>query len=82
MKIAITGAQSYTGRYVTQLLLQKGINVVNLTNHSRPWSIKSSQITDYPLKFDRAHLVQSLRGCESLVQTYWVRFDNTLGLSR
>jgi nucleoside-diphosphate-sugar epimerase len=82
MKIAITGAQSYTGRYVTQLMLAKGASVVNLTNHSRDWNIKSSNIVDRPLKFDRAHLVETLRGCESLVQTYWVRFDNTLGLTR
>jgi nucleoside-diphosphate-sugar epimerase len=82
MKIAITGAQSYTGRYVTQLLLNKGAEIVNLTNHARDWNIKSNGIKDHPLRFERKHLVDSLRGCESLVQTYWVRFDNTLGLSR
>jgi nucleoside-diphosphate-sugar epimerase len=82
MKIAITGAQSYTGRYVTELMLARGAHIVNLTNHSRPWNIQSTNVIDHPLKFDRKQLVQSLRGCEALVQTYWVRFDNTLGLSR
>lgn len=82
MKIAITGAQSYTGRYVTRLLLNRNTTIINLTNHSRPWSIPSPLIIDKPLHFDRKHLVESLRGCEALVQTYWVRFDNKLGLSR
>lgn len=26
--------------------------------------------------------MESLRGCSTLVQTYWVRFDNTLGMTR
>lgn len=82
MKIAITGAQSYTGRYVTELMLGRGAKIVNLTNHSRPWNIQSSNIIDRPLKFDRKQLIESLQGCETLVQTYWVRFDNTLGFSR
>lgn len=82
MRIAITGAQSYTGRYVTQQLLAQGASVVNLTNHARNWNIPSDRITDKALKFDRAHLIESLRGCESLVQTYWVRFDDKLGLTR
>lgn len=82
MRIAITGAQSYTGRYVTKQLLAQGASIVNLTNHARNWNIPSDRITDKALKFDRKHLVESLRGCESLVQTYWVRFDNKLGLTR
>ena len=40
MKIAITGANSFTGRYVSEILLKKGINVVNFTNHpNRSWKI-------------------------------------------
>lgn len=82
MKIAITGAQSYTGRYVAELLLAKGKSILNLSNHSREWSIKSDRISNQPLKFEKDHLVQTLKGCDTLVQTYWVRFDNTLGVSR
>lgn len=34
----VTGAFSYTGRYITKLLLEKGEKVRNFTNHpSRPF---------------------------------------------
>lgn len=83
MKIAITGAHSYTGRYVAQRVLNKGLNIVNLTNHSnRSWKIQSDKIQDFPLTFNREHLVKTLQGCHTLVQTYWVRFDNTLNMTR
>ena len=82
MKIAVTGAQSYTGRYVSKILTDKGVSVVNLTNHNRQWAFKSPLITQVPLKFEKEHLINSLKGCSTLVQTYWVRFDNTLGTSR
>ena len=84
MKVAITGASSFTGRYVAeQLLSQAGISIVNLTNHpNRTWKIHSDRILDYPLTFEPQHLVKALQGCHALVQTYWVRFDNTLGVSR
>jgi nucleoside-diphosphate-sugar epimerase len=83
MKVAITGAHSFTGRYVAELLLQKGFSIVNLTNHpNRPWKIHSPHIIDFPLSFEKEHLVNCLKGCDVLVQTYWVRFDDKLGVSR
>ena len=54
-----------------------------MTNHpERPWKIHSELIQDVPLTFNKNHLVESLQGCTALVQTYWVRFDNTLGNDR
>lgn len=83
MRVAITGASSFTGRYVAEQLLSKGAEIVNLTNHpNRSWKIQSPKISNYPLTFTQEHLVQSLTGCDALVQTYWVRFDNTLGVDR
>ena len=35
MRSAITGAFSYTGRYLAQRLLQQGHSLVNLTNHPK-----------------------------------------------
>jgi nucleoside-diphosphate-sugar epimerase len=58
MKVAITGAQSYTGRYVAQRLLQKGSSILNFTNHpNRHWKVDSENIQNVPLKFERSHLV-------------------------
>lgn len=83
MKVAITGAHSFTGRYVAEILLGKGASIVNLTNHpNRNWKIHSPRITDHQLLFQKEHLVNTLKGCDALVQTYWVRFDDTLGISR
>lgn len=83
MKIAITGAHSFTGRYVAEKLLAKGATIINLTNHpNRSWKLASDRIIDQSLTFSRPHLVQTLKGCDALVQTYWVRFDDTLGVSR
>lgn len=83
MRIAITGAHSFTGRYVAEKVLKKGASILNLTNHpNRDWKINSPQIEDVPLTFNRDHLVKQLKGCDALVQTYWVRFDDKLGFKR
>lgn len=64
MKIAITGAHSFTGRYVAEKLLNKGASILNLTNHpNRDWKLNSPNIEDTPLAFNREHLVNKLKGC-------------------
>jgi len=74
MKIAVTGAFSYSGKYITKRLLDRGEEVTTLTNHpSRdPFHGK---VKAYPLDFDEANMTNSLQGVEVLVNTYWVRFD-------
>ena len=74
MKIAVTGAFSYSGKYITKRLLDRGEEVITLTNHpSRdPFHGK---VKAYPLDFDEANMTNSLQGVEVLVNTYWVRFD-------
>ena len=37
-KVAITGAFSYTGRYLTRLMLDRGTSVVNLSNRKAPFA--------------------------------------------
>jgi len=39
-------------------------------------------MTDVALTFQKEHLINALRGCDALVQTYWVRFDDALGIDR
>jgi nucleoside-diphosphate-sugar epimerase len=50
MRVAITGASSFTGRYVAEQLLTKGAQIVNLTNHpNRSWKINSDRIRNESL---------------------------------
>ena len=75
----VTGAFSFTGRFIARRLLEQGRHVRTLTNHpERPGAhevAKDAVIDVAPLQFtDRAALVESLRGADVLYNTYWVRF--------
>jgi uncharacterized protein YbjT (DUF2867 family) len=73
----VTGAFSYTGKYVTRLLLNAGGRVRTLTGHPERANIFAGQVEIAPLDFaDRANLVQSLRGASVLYNSYWVRFSH------
>src|SRR5215470_17412249 len=75
MKIAVTGAFSYSGKYIAKRLLDRDEEVITLTGHpNRPDPFRG-KVKAYPLDFDEANLVKSLQGVEVLVNTYWVRFD-------
>lgn len=74
--IAVTGAFSYTGRYIARRLLDLGYPVVTLTNHTERAYLFEGQIRAYPYHFDQPQaLVASLEGVTTLYNTYWVRFD-------
>ncbi len=75
MKIAVTGAFSYTGKYVTQRLLARGEEVITLTNHPNRPNPFNGRVKAFPLDFDEEGMTKSLQGAEALVNTYWVRFD-------
>ncbi len=75
MKIAVTGAFSYSGKYITKRLLDCGEEVITLTNHPHRPDPFDGKVKAYPLGFNQASLTQSLQGVDVLVNTYWVRFD-------
>jgi len=76
MKIAVTGAFSYSGKYITRRLLARGEEVITLTNHPNRGDPFDGKVKAYPLNFnDERGLVESLRGVETFYNTYWVRFD-------
>ena len=75
MKIAVTGALSYSGKYITRRLLERGEEVVTLTGHPNRPDPFGGQVKAYPLDFDEASMTRSLQGVDVLVNTYWVRFD-------
>jgi NADH dehydrogenase len=75
MKIAVTGAFSYSGKYITRKLLERGEEVITLTGHPNRPDPFNGQVKAYPLDFDEAGMTRSLQGVDVLVNTYWVRFD-------
>jgi len=75
-RIAVTGAFSYSGKYITQRLLDTGCEVITLTGRPERANPFDVPVPAYPFNFQHPKaLVNSLRGVETLVSTYWVRFD-------
>src|SRR6266571_4778253 len=73
----ITGAFSYTGKYITRRLLAMEKEVRTLTGHPNNPNPFGDQVTAYPFNFDNAEqLVESLRGATTLYNTYWIRFSH------
>src|SRR6266852_2094919 len=73
----ITGAFSYTGKYITQRLLAQGKEVRTLTGHPNNPNPFGEQVQVHPFNFDQPHkLVESLQGVTTLYNTYWVRFPH------
>ena len=75
MKIAVTGAFSYSGKYITKRLLARGEEVITLTGHPNHPDPFNGKVKAYPLDFDEEGMTRSLQGVDVLVNTYWVRFD-------
>jgi NADH dehydrogenase len=75
MKIAVTGAFSYSGKYIARRLLARGEEIITLTGHPNRPNPFDGKVKVYPLDFDEAGMSESLRGVDVLVNTYWVRFD-------
>jgi nucleoside-diphosphate-sugar epimerase len=71
----VTGAFSYTGRHIAEALLERGRSVRTLTRkppdsaHPLADRVEARQFV-----FDDS-LVESLRGADTLYNTYWVRFE-------
>ncbi len=73
----VTGAFSYTGKYIAQRLLAQGRLVRTLTGHPDRTSPFDVKVDAFPFNFDRpSELVRSLQGVTTLYNTYWVRFTH------
>lgn len=76
MKIAVTGAFSYSGKYITRRLLARGEEVITLTGHPNRPDPFEGKVKAFPLNFhDESDLTFSLQGVHTFYNTYWVRFD-------
>jgi NADH dehydrogenase len=70
----VTGAFSFTGKYIGELLLAAGHEVRTLTRHPQSASPFGERVRAFPLDFgDVAGLTESLRGADTLFNTYWIR---------
>ncbi len=77
MKIAVTGAFSYTGKYITQRLLARGDEVITLTGHPNNPNPFGGRVKAFAFDFEKpAKLAETLAGTEILFNTYWVRFSH------
>jgi nucleoside-diphosphate-sugar epimerase len=71
----VTGAFSYTGRHIAEALLARGRSVRTLTRRPAPaGDTLAEKVETAPFSFDDS-LVESLRGADTLYNTYWVRFE-------
>jgi nucleoside-diphosphate-sugar epimerase len=67
-KIVVTGAFSYTGKYITRRLLDKGAQVVTLTNHPDRPDPFAGRVKAFPLDFGQeTRLAAVLSGADALV---------------
>jgi len=73
--VVITGAFSYTGKYATRILLDRGYRIRTLTYHPERENPFGDQVRVFPYSFDHPErLTETLRGTSTLINTYWVRF--------
>jgi NADH dehydrogenase len=70
----VTGAFSYAGRHIAETLLARGRRVRTLTRRPHPSHPLAGRVDEAPLAFDDT-LGESLRGADTLYNTYWVRFE-------
>ena len=74
---AVTGAFGYLGKYITTRLLDKGHEVITLTNSPNRANPFNGRVQAFPFNFNEPEkLVESLRGVSVLFNTYWVRFNH------
>ncbi len=73
----VTGAFSYTGKYITQRLLSIGERVRTLTGRPNCENPFGYQVSTHPFNFDNPNqLTKSLQGATTIYNTYWVRFSH------
>ena len=72
----VTGAFSYSGSRIAELLIESGRDVRTLTHHPDREHPLRARVQASPYRFDDpAALVRSLEGIITLYNTYWVRFE-------
>ena len=71
----VTGAFSYTGKYIARRLLAEGHTLRTLTGRPHADDPLTSEVEAFPLDFgNHAALTDAMRGADTLYNTYWIRF--------
>jgi uncharacterized protein YbjT (DUF2867 family) len=72
----VTGAFSYSGARIAELLMESGREVRTLTHHPDREHPLRARVRASPYRFDDPlALTRSLEGITTLYNTYWVRFE-------
>jgi uncharacterized protein YbjT (DUF2867 family) len=72
----VTGAFSFTGRFIARRLLARGEGVRTLTGHPGRARLFEGAVPAAPYRFDDpGALTASLEGATTLYNTYWIRFE-------
>jgi NADH dehydrogenase len=72
----VTGSFGYIGKYITRKLISSGKQVKTITTHPDKPNPFGNDVKAYPYSFDNPELLISiLKGCDTLFNTYWVRFN-------
>ncbi len=75
----VTGAFGYSGKYITQRLLDKGHQVRTLTNSLQRQNPFGHKVKGDLFNFDQPDkLTEALKGVSVLYNTYWIRFNHKL----
>ena len=76
---AVTGAFGYSGKYIAKQLLDRGHEVITLTNSVNRVNPFDGRVKPYPFNFESPEeLARSLKGVSTLYNTYWVRFNHKM----
>lgn len=72
----VTGSFGYIGKYITCKLLEQGEEVRTITTHPDKPNPFGNAVKAFSYNFDNPEeLTKSLRGAETLYNTYWIRFE-------
>jgi len=72
----VTGSFGYIGKYITRELLEQGHEVKTITTHPNKPNPFGEQVKAFSYNFDNpGDLTKVLEGCDTLYNTYWVRFN-------
>ena len=72
----VTGAFSFTGKYIAQRLLAMGETVRTITNRPENENPFANRVSASPFTFDNpSQLRKTLEGATTLYNTYWIRFS-------
>ena len=75
----VTGAFGYSGKYITQRLLDKGHEVITLTNSPNRLNPFGEKVRAFPFYFNEPDkLAETLEEVSVLYNTYWVRFNHKM----